>query len=88
MRGAAESITYNQMATDLENVNGWWQALSPDDQADPVNLDKLVDHGERVLESELDGWVQKMHDALATLRKDQEEAAKPQDKPGAGAKPS
>ena len=40
MRGAAESITYNQMATDLENVNGWWQAQSPDDQADPTNLDK------------------------------------------------
>jgi hypothetical protein len=72
----ATLTTYNQTATDLENVKGWWQALSPEEQASPANLDKLVDHGEKVLESELDGWVQKMQNALASLRKDQEEAAK------------
>jgi hypothetical protein len=83
----ATLTTYNQMATDLENVKGWWQALSPDEQADPVNVDKLVDHGEKILESELDGWAQKMQDALATLRKDQEEVAKQRDTSGAAPKP-
>jgi hypothetical protein len=84
----AALTTYNQTATDLENVKGWWQALSLDEQADPTNLDKLIDHAETVLESELVGWVQKTQDALATLRKDQDDAAKKQDKSGAGAKPS
>jgi len=83
----ATLTTYNQTATDLENVKGWWQALSPDEQADPVNVDKLVEHGEKVLESEHDGWVQKMQDALASLRKDQEEVAKQRDKSGAAVKP-
>lgn len=78
--------TYNQTATDLENVKGWWEALSPDEQADPANLDKLIEHAEKVLGSELDGWVQKMQDALATLRKDQDEAAKAQNQPDAAAK--
>ncbi len=83
----ATLTTYNQTATDLENVKGWWQALSPDEQADPTNLDKLIDFGEKVLASELDGWGQKMQDALAALRKDQDEAAKRQDRLGAAAKP-
>ena len=68
---------YNQTATDLENVVGWWQALAPEAQADPTNVDKLVEHGEMVLESELAGWVQKMQDALTALRKDDDAAAKP-----------
>jgi len=72
---------YNQTATDLENVVGWWRALAPEAQADPANVDKLVEHGEMVLESELAGWVQKMQDALTALRKDDDAAAKP--KPGA-----
>jgi hypothetical protein len=84
----ATLTTYNQTATDLENVKGWWQALSRDEQADPTNLDKLIDLGEKVLESELDGWVPKMQDALAALRKDQDEAARKQDRSDAGAKPS
>jgi hypothetical protein len=84
----ATLTTYNQTATDLENVEGWWQALSRDGQADPTNLDKLIDLGEKVLASELDGWVPKMQDALAALRKDQDEAARKQDKSGGGAKPS
>ena len=72
----ASLTTYNQTATDLENVRGWWQALSPEEQASPANLDKLVDHAEKVMESELDGWVQKMQNALDSLRKVQEEATK------------
>ncbi|MFL6210134.1 MAG: DUF4231 domain-containing protein [Pyrinomonadaceae bacterium] len=63
---------YNQAATDLANVKSWWNALSADDQALPVNIDSLVEHTEQVLQSELDGWVQQMQNALAELRKGQE----------------
>jgi hypothetical protein len=35
--------TYNQTAIDVENVIGWWQALTPEAQADPANVDKLVE---------------------------------------------
>jgi hypothetical protein len=35
-------------------------------------VDKLVEHGEKVMESEMAGWVQKMQDALVELRKDDE----------------
>jgi hypothetical protein len=72
--------TYNQMATDLENVARWWNALTPGAQADPTNRDKLVDYAEKVLESELDGWVQNMQDALAGLRTAQEATTRPNDK--------
>ena len=65
---------YNQAATDLESVRSWWTALPPDDQAKQENLDTLVDHTEMVLQSELDGWVQQMQNALAELRKGQERA--------------
>jgi len=63
---------YNQAATDLENVKGWWNALSSSEQAMTKNIQLLVDHTEEVLQTELDGWVQQMKDALETLRKEQE----------------
>ncbi len=62
---------YNQAATDLENVRAWWNALSAEQQASQVNIDSLVAHTEQVLQSELDGWIQQMQNALAELRKDQ-----------------
>ncbi|PZN74776.1 MAG: hypothetical protein DM484_20405 [Candidatus Methylumidiphilus alinenensis] len=61
---------YNQAATDLENINLWWNALSPNAQSEKVNIDSLVEHTEQVLQSELDGWVQQMRDALSSLRKE------------------
>jgi hypothetical protein len=67
-------MKYNQAATDLDSVRSWWTALPPDDQAKQDNLDTLVDHTEMVLQSEHDGWVQQMQNALAELRKDQERA--------------
>jgi hypothetical protein len=73
--------TYNQTAIDVENVIGWWQALTPEAQADPANVDKLVEHGEKVMESEMAGWVQKMQDALVELRKDDESTRIPARKP-------
>jgi len=62
---------YNQAATDLSNVRAWWNALSAEEQADPINIDSLVEHTEQVLQSELDGWIQQMQNALAELRKGQ-----------------
>jgi hypothetical protein len=64
--------TYNQTATDLENVRGWWIALSAEEQGDARNVDKLVDCVESLLGSELGGWLRKMQDALDDLRKDEE----------------
>ena len=61
-------IKYNQAATDLTNVHGWWMALSLDERADPNNIDTLVEHTEKILGNELTGWVQEMHNALADLR--------------------
>jgi len=71
-RQTESSLTkYNQAATDLSNVKAWWLALSAEDQADQQNIDTLVDHTEQVLQSELDGWVQKMQDSLSELREKQ-----------------
>lgn len=65
---------YNQVATDLANVKTWWNALSAQEQALQRNIDSLVEHTEQVLQSELDGWVQQMQNALAELRKGHEPA--------------
>ncbi len=62
---------YNQAATDLLNVRNWWNALSAEEQARQINIDSLVEHTEQVLQSELDGWIQQMQNALAELRKGQ-----------------
>lgn len=67
----ASLTKYNQTATDLANVRAWWMALSAEDQEKQENIDTMVDHTERVLESELDGWVQQMQNALTELRKSQ-----------------
>jgi len=66
--------TYNQGATDLNNVKAWWTALPPEEQAKQDNVTTLVDHTEQVLQSELDGWVQRMTNALAKLRTGQQTA--------------
>jgi hypothetical protein len=65
---------YNQVATDLANVKAWWDALSDQEQALLKNVDSLVEHTEQVLQSEFEGWVQQMQNALAELRKGQEPA--------------
>jgi hypothetical protein len=61
-------IKYNQAATDLANVHGWWMALALDERTNPNNVDTLVEHTEKILGNELTGWVQEMHNALAELR--------------------
>lgn len=64
-------MRYNQTATDLMNVQNWWMALSPEEQANPENLDKLVGQTETTIHSEHAAWVQEMQDALAELRAEQ-----------------
>jgi hypothetical protein len=65
-------VKYNQAATDLANVQGWWTALSPGERKVQENVDQLVEYTERILKDEHAGWVQEMQDALAELRADQE----------------
>ncbi|HJQ24259.1 MAG TPA: DUF4231 domain-containing protein [Blastocatellia bacterium] len=64
-------MKYNQAATDLANIKAWWNALPADEQAKQTNINSLVAHTEQVLQSELDGWVQQMQNALSELRKGQ-----------------
>jgi hypothetical protein len=82
-------MKYNQASSDLTNVRAWWIALSAEEQARQENIDALVNHTEKVLESELDGWIQQMQNALAELRKDQAPPTDTtkQEKPSAEAKP-
>lgn len=76
---------YNQAATDLSNVKSWWNALSADERASQINIDSLVEHTEQVLQSELDGWIQQMQNALAELRKGQEPTSEKDKNKGPGA---
>lgn len=69
-------MKYNQSSTDLSNVKGWWNALSAEEQANQKNIDSLVEHTEQVLQSELDGWIQQMQNALAELRDSQKKYEK------------
>jgi len=75
-------MKYNQASTDLDNVKSWWTALPAEEQGKQANVDLLVDHTEKVLQSELDGWVQQMQNALAELRKGQEKAPENESAPG------
>ena len=61
-------VRYNQSAADLANVRDWWTKLSPAAKRNPKNIEQLVDVTEKVLKTELTGWVQRMENALAQLR--------------------
>jgi len=60
---------YNQAATDLINIKGWWTALSEDEKEKTENINKLVIHTEKVLKNELVGWIQQMENVLTELHK-------------------
>ena len=81
-------IKYNQAATDLANVHGWWMALALDERTDPNNVDTLVEHTEKILGNELTGWVQEMHNVLAELRARQTRQAAGNDAAQTRAEPS
>jgi hypothetical protein len=63
--------TYNQTATDLENILAWWTSLEPAEQAEAANIKALTDHTEDALGAELASWTQRMSDALEKLREAQ-----------------
>jgi hypothetical protein len=67
-------MLYNQAATDLEAIKGWWTALPTDEQLRPGTVDRLVDRAERIMQAEHAGWVQEMQDAMTRLRLEQSEA--------------
>ncbi|MBO9205449.1 MULTISPECIES: DUF4231 domain-containing protein [Niastella] len=67
-------VKYNQAIEDLKNIRKWWYALNAEEQADPVNINSLVEHTEQVLQSETDGWVQQIQNALDNLRKTPDKA--------------
>ena len=73
-------VSYNQTATDLDNLLGWWTALSPEEQAMPEHIAALSTHTEQVLGGEQTGWAQRMTDALEKLRGDKADA-EPADAP-------
>lgn len=62
---------YNQSLAALMNLRTWWTALTEWEKRSQTNIDLLVDHAERVLESNTSGWVQQMQNALEKLRKEQ-----------------
>ena len=76
-------VSYNQTATDLDNILSWWTALEPEEQALPEHIKSLAEHTEKVLADELNGWAQNMTDALEKLRG----AQSPKDGAGATAPP-
>jgi hypothetical protein len=65
-------LRYNQVRTDLKNVREWWEALSPMERENPENIRRLVTVTEKLLRTELVGWVQEMQDALDELREEQQ----------------
>lgn len=65
-------LKYNQAATDLSNVRGWWVALTAQEQEKQENIDMLVRQTQRILQSEFSGWMQDMQDALSMLKEHQE----------------
>jgi hypothetical protein len=65
-------VRYNQSAADLANVRDWWTKLSPAAKRNPKNIDQLVEVTEKVLETETSGWVQRMENALAQLKAEEE----------------
>jgi len=73
---------YNQVSTDLANVQSWWMALPDDEQKDRKKVNTLVDFTETILATESTGWVQQMQNALAKLREgedgDEDDTAKNQ----------
>lgn len=75
-------MRYNQTATELSSIRSWWVALSSEEQADPLNLDKLVGQTETTIHSEHAQWVQEMQDAMAELRAEQTEELKRQKEAG------
>jgi hypothetical protein len=61
---------YNRNILSLTNIKNWWETLG-DNQADPSNIERLVDYVETTLQSEQAGWEQQMHATLIGLNSQQ-----------------
>lgn len=68
-------VTYNQAATRLAGLNRQWLAFSPDER-DASAFAGLVQAAEHVLTHELAGWVQQMNDAMADLKRHDDDQAR------------
>lgn len=63
---------YNQAATSLEAIKAWWTALTPQDQREDENLERLVDRAERVLQAEHANWIEEMQAAVTKTQDDRQ----------------
>ena len=77
-------MSYNKTATDLNRIMVWWEALTVEEQANPKNVDKLVERTETVIHSEHAAWVQEMQDVIDDLsaQQDQDDGEKDKGKTG------
>ena len=66
-------VTYNQAAASLAGLERDWRARSPAQQ-NAAAFNQLATDGEKVLTSELTGWVQQMSDTIKDLKRKQAEA--------------
>jgi len=60
-------VSYNQAASNLENLLCWWHALTDTARQDKQNIKKLVLNTEKVIQTATTSWVQEMRDALSEL---------------------
>lgn len=67
-------IKYNQTATELSNIQAWWESLTLSEKVDANNIDRLVKQTEEALSTELAGWVKQMQDAIDKLYTKKEDA--------------
>jgi hypothetical protein len=61
-------VRYNTTASNLESVAMWWTSLSPDQQAMPENVKRLVETTEKILESESVGWLAQMRSCRSSQK--------------------
>jgi hypothetical protein len=66
-------IACNLSAADLYDIRIWWNAMSPNAQAQQENIELLVASTERVLQTENAGWLQEMREALAEIYREKKE---------------
>jgi SLOG in TRPM, prokaryote/SMODS and SLOG-associating 2TM effector domain 1/Protein of unknown function (DUF4231) len=59
-------IKYNQTIAELLNIYAWWTSHHREKE-DQDNLDTLVERTEKVLRTELAGWIKQMEDAIEKL---------------------
>ncbi|MGH2702765.1 MAG: DUF4231 domain-containing protein [Actinomycetota bacterium] len=72
-------VSYNRAATELENVELQWRALTPKARSSPEEIQRLVRRTEKILHTEQRTWTREMEQALDQLRAQQEKAGEAQE---------